>query len=185
MACCEVDDPRGIIVFGANASGKKTVGRELARRLNFYFMDIITYHFEQSDIPYTVERSREACLDLMRADIEKHRSFVITAVTGDFGDAISRYYKLAVYVSAPLELRLERYEKRAYEQYAERVLKGGDLYEQTQRFRDFIAARSPSRMEDWAEMLTCPVLRIDGTQDWRVNAENIAEHYFSQCAACR
>ena len=172
--------PQGIIVFGANASGKKTVGCELARILNYKFMDIIDYHFEKSEIPYTVERPREECLNLMLADIEKYRSFVITAVTGNFGDIIPQYYELAVYVSAPLELRLERYNKRAFEQHGERVLKGGDMYEQTQKFYDFIASRSLSGIEQWAETLTCPVIHIDGTEDWRVNAANIAERFYEQ-----
>jgi len=174
----ENSDPHGIIVFGANASGKKTVGRELARILNYKFMDIIEYHFEKSKIPYSVERSREDCLNLMLADIEKYRSFVLTAVTGDFGETIPQFYELAIYVSAPLELRLRRYMRRAYEQHGARVLKDGDMYEQTREFYDFIASRSLAGIGQWAETLTCPVLRIDGEEDWRVNAVNIAEQYY-------
>jgi shikimate kinase len=79
----------GIIIFGANGSGKSTFGRELARILDCKYMDIEAYHFEESDIPYTVERSREDCLELMFADIEKYRTFVLSSVTGDFGKAIS------------------------------------------------------------------------------------------------
>ena len=41
----------GIIVFGANGSGKSTFGRELARVLNFKHMDIEDYYFEKSEIP--------------------------------------------------------------------------------------------------------------------------------------
>jgi len=177
MESIEMDKPHGIIVFGANASGKKTVGRELARILNYKFMDIIEYHFEKSEIPYTVERPREDCLNLMLADIEKYRSFVISAVTGDFGETIPQFYELAVYISAPLELRLERYRKRAYDQHGKRVLKGGDMYEQTQKFYDFIASRSLTRIEQWAETLTCPIIRIDGAKDWRINAANIANQF--------
>ena len=176
----EMNKPHGIIVFGANASGKKTVGRELARILNYKFMDIIDYWFEKSEIPYTVERAYEDCLSIMLDDIEKYRSFVISAVTGDFGDIIPQFYELAVYISAPLELRLERYKERAYKQHGERVLKGGDMYEQTQQFSDFIASRSLSRIEQWAETLTCPILRIDGTEDWRINAANIVEQFYGQ-----
>ena len=39
-----MNKPHGIIVFGANASGKKTVGRELARVLNYKHIDIIDYY---------------------------------------------------------------------------------------------------------------------------------------------
>lgn len=172
--------PQGIIVFGANGSGKTTLGRELARILNFKHMDIEDYCFEKSKIPYTVDRSREDCLNLMLADIEKHHSFVITAVTGDFGDVIPQFYELAVYISAPLGLRMERIKKRAYEQHGERVLKGGDMYKQEQKFFDFAASRPLSIIEQWAKTLTCPIVRIDGTEDWRTNAANIAERYYEK-----
>ena len=172
-----MNKPHGIIVFGANASGKKTVGRELARILNYKFMDIIDYHFEKSEIPYTVERPRENCLNLMLEDIEKYRSFVIAALTGDFGDIIPQFYELAVYISAPLELRLERYLQCAFEQHGARVLKGGDMYEQTQEFYDFIASRSLSGIEQWEKTLACPVIHVDGTADWHENAANIEIQY--------
>ena len=177
MESGKIGKPHGIIVFGANASGKKTVGRELARILNYKHIDIIDYHFEKSEIPYTIGRPLEDCLNLMLADIKKYRSFVITAVTGDFGDVIPQFYELAVYISAPLELRMERIRKRAYEQHGGRVLKGGDMYEQTQKFFDFAASRPLERIEQWAETLTCPILRIDGTEDWRINAVNIEIQY--------
>lgn len=94
---------RGIIVFGANGSGKSTLGRELARILNFKYMDIEVYHFIKSEIPYTVERTRDDSLNLILADIEKCGSFVISAVVGDFGEEISSMYNFAVFISAPLE----------------------------------------------------------------------------------
>lgn len=171
--------PHGIIVFGANGSGKSTLGRELARILNFKYMDIEDYHFIKSEIPYTVERPYEDCLNLMLADIEKYRSFVISAVTGDFGDIIPQLYELAVFISAPVELRIKRIEQRAYELHGERVRKGGDMYEQHLKFANFVASRSLSRIEQWAETLVCPVIRIDGTNDWRTNAASIAERFYA------
>lgn len=76
--------PNGILVFGANGSGKSTIGRELARVLNYKYMDHEDYHFFKSEIPYTAERSREECLSFMLADINEYGSFVLCAVTGDF-----------------------------------------------------------------------------------------------------
>ena len=177
MECGEMKKPHGIIVFGANGSGKTTLGRELACILNFKHMDIEDYHFEKSEIPYTVERSSEDCLNLMLADIKKHGSFVISAVTGDFGGTIPRLYELAVFISAPIELRIKRIEQRAYERHGERIRKGGDMHEQHLKFIDFVASRSLLSVEQWAETLVCPVIHIDGTVDWRTNAANIAEQF--------
>lgn len=100
--------PKGIIVFGANGSGKSTLGRELARVLSFKYMDVEDYHFIKSEIPYTLERTRGDCLNLVLADIENHGSFVLSAFIGDFNEDISSMYNLAVLMSAPLETRIER-----------------------------------------------------------------------------
>ena len=173
-----MNKPHGIIVFGANGSGKTTLGRELARILNFKRMDVEDYYFLESEIPYSNPRSRDEVINLMIDDINKHGSFVISAVNGDFGEKITEMYKLAVYITVPLEIRMERIKQRAYEQYGERVLKGGDMYEQEQNFFDFVATRPLTSMEQWAETLTCPIIHIDGTTDWRENAANIAEYFY-------
>ena len=178
-----MDKSHGIIVFGANGSGKTTLGCELARILNFKHMDIEDYYFIKSEtphIPYANARSREECLNLMLVDIFKYRSFVITAVNGDFGEKISSMYDLAIYITAPVEIRIKRIEQRTYERYGERVLMGGDMYEQELKFLEFAASRSMKPVDEWAKTLTCPIIHIDGTIDWYTNAANIAKRYYNE-----
>jgi len=142
-----VSGPNGIIVFGANGSGKTTLGRELARILGFKHMDHEDYAFLESEIPYTRPRPRDECVRLMLSGIEKHGSFVLSAVTGNFGDKITQYYDFAVYMSAPHELRVKRIEWRANNQYEDRVQKGGDMYEQQLIFAGFGSSRSLDKIE--------------------------------------
>jgi len=173
-----MSQPHGIVVFGANGCGKTTLGHELARLLGYKHIDIEDYAFEESEIPYSKPRSHDEYTNLMLADIEKHRSFVISAVTGDLGDIIPQYYKLAVHLSAPLELRMERIKQRSYAQYGERVCEGGDMHISENEFLDFAASRSLSKIERWSKTLTCPIISIDGTVDWKINAANIAKLYY-------
>ncbi len=42
------------------------------------------YYFEQSDIFYVNPHSKVEVINLMINDIEKHDSFVISSVTGDY-----------------------------------------------------------------------------------------------------
>ena len=168
-------EPYGIVVFGPNGSGKTTLGRELARVLGFKHMDIEDYYFGKSEIPYTVARPREEWLRLMLADIEKHGVFVMTGCTCDYGDVIPQYYRLGVHISAPHELRMERVKQRAYDMYGVRVLEGGDMYEQEQKFFDYVAKRPLARIDEWAATLKCQVIQIDGTKDWRENAAEIVK----------
>ena len=162
-----MNKPHGILVFGANGSGKTTLGRELARIFNFKHIDHEDYGFEESNIPYTIARPHDACVELMLADMKKNRGFVLSAVTGDFGDEIEALYDLAVYIEAPLELRIERVRQRNIERFGQRVRKGGNMYEQQKDFEEFVAARPLSRIEQYAQTLSCPVVRIDGTIDYR------------------
>ena len=169
--------PGGILVFGANGSGKTTLGRELARILNFKHMDHESYAFKESEIPYTSPRSHEECIELMLVDIKKHPGFVISAVTGDFGNEILSFYDLAVFLSAPIELRMNRIKQRDYERYGERICEGGDMYEQRLKFADFAATRPLSKIEQWATSLSCPVLRLDGSDEIDKNVARIVDTY--------
>lgn len=166
--------PHGIIIFGANGSGKTTIGRELARILGFKHIDHEDYAFHKSDIPYTNPRTEDECIELMLADIEKYGSFVLSAVTGDFGDEIVPLYDLAVYLNVPHDLRMERIKQREIDRFGDRVLEGGDMYEQQQKFHDFVASRSLERIEKWAETISCPVFRIDGAKNYKKTAIEIA-----------
>lgn len=166
---------QGIVVFGANGSGKTTLGRALSRILGYKHMDIEDYYFKKSPVPYTDVRPREEYISMMLCDIEKYGAFVLSAVTGDFGEAISKHYKLAVHIKAPHDLRMDRVRQRAYDQHGDRILEGGDMYKQEMRFFDFVAARPLGEIDDWAKTLTCPIICVDGTEDWRVNAARIAQ----------
>lgn len=169
--------PKGIIVFGANGSGKTTVGRELARILHYRALDIEDYAFARSRTPYGEARSREECRALLLDDIQRYGPFVLSAVDGDFGEKITSMLACAVRLSAPPALRLERIKRRAYHQYGERVCRGGDLFEQEQKFYDFVAARSFDRMERWEKTLPCPVVAVENAGPLEETMEKLLTQY--------
>ncbi len=169
----------GIIIFGANGSGKTTLGRELANELGYKHMDIEDYYFLESKIPYSISRSKDECIELMLLDIQKCGSFVISAVAGNLGDEITSYYKLAVFLSTPKEIRMERIKQREIDKFGNRVLMGGDMYERQQKFHKFAATRSLTHIDEWAKTLTCPVIRLDGT----LNLSDIVKHVVKEYKA--
>ncbi len=171
---------RGIIIFGANGSGKTTLGRELARILNFKHIDAEDYYFEKSDITYSRPRLKDEAIKLMLADIEKHGAFVLSSVTGDYGEEIASMYDLAIFLSAPIETRMERIEKRVFEKHGERVLMGGDMHEQEQRFLEFARTRNLSLIDEWAETLECPIIHVDGTKNYEQTAADIATRFYAK-----
>ena len=174
----EICKPQGIIIFGLNGSGKTTLGREVAKILDFKHMDIEDYHFHESEIPYSNPRTQDECLELMLADIKKHHSFVITIVNGDYlGEEILSMCIFAVYLVAPIEARIKRIEQRGYDKFGGRVCVGGDMHEQELKFRKFVAARSSERIEQWSNAFKQPIVSVDGMEDYKNNAINIARLY--------
>ncbi|MDE5858801.1 MAG: AAA family ATPase [Oscillospiraceae bacterium] len=171
----------GIIICGANGSGKTTLGKALAAVLSFKHMDIEDYYFLDSDMPYSRSRLCDEMLTLMLDDIEKYGRFVLTAVNGDFGVEITSQYKMAVYLSAPLELRMERIKRRSFEKFGERMLKGGDMFEQENNFFEFAATRSMEKTKKWLDTLHCPVIYADGTKDIADNVKMINSEWKKIC----
>ena len=98
---------------------------------------------------------------------------MLTATRGDLGDKINLFYDYVIYLSAPLDLRLSRIKKREYDRFGERVLKGGDMYEQQKVFHNFVAARTTEKIEKWLNTLSCRVIKLDGSKPIDDNAEFI------------
>jgi len=167
----------GIVIFGANGAGKTTLGHALAQLLHYRHMDIEDYSFQESEIPYANPRTRGEAIGLMLADIAKHPFFVLSAVTGDFGVEITSMVRLAVYLTAPKEIRMQRIEQREQERFGDRIREGGDMHAQQSRFRAWAASRELAKIDAWAQTLACPVLRVDGTKNIAENAARIAKEF--------
>lgn len=167
----------GILVFGANGCGKTTLGRELAKAINFRHMDVEDYYFEKSDVLYQNPRAKEDVIKLMLADMSKYGSFVLSAVTGDYGKEIISMYRLAVFLFAPIELRMDRIRKRAVDQHGDAALPNGELYENTEKFIEFAQAIDLSQIDRWAGTLSCPIIRLDATSPISQNTEKIIKTY--------
>ena len=70
---------------------------------------------------------------------------------------------------------MQRVKKRSYEKFGDRILPGGDLYEQEEQFFQFAASREENTVEEWIQYLTWPVLKIDGTKPVEENVNFLLE----------
>ena len=59
---------------------------------------------------------------------------------------------------------MERVKNRSFQKFGDRILKGGDLYEQEERFFDLANSRPENYAEEWVQTLSCPMIRVDGTK---------------------
>lgn len=153
-----------IAIVGGNGSGKTTLGAMLSKELNYKHMDIEDYYFEDAEIPYSQSRTREEVLQLMEQDAVKYPNFIISAVNADLGDKINSLYECVIYLKVPLEIRFKRVKQRVYDKFGDRVLEGGDMYEQEQEFFDSIVTKTLEKTDEWVKCIPCPIIYADGTK---------------------
>lgn len=165
--------PYGIILLGANGSGKSTLGRELARVLNIAHFDVEDYWFYKTDIPYTAIRPQEERNEMLLSDMKKHGSFVVSGDISGWGNEFLTMFDLAVFLTAPTEIRMKRIENREYVRWGDRVCEGGDMYESQRKFQEFASMRNVGLLEQSALKYSCPVLRVDSTKALKETTDEI------------
>ena len=156
----------GILVCGLNGAGKSTLGKALAEELGYHFIDIEDLYFPKTDPSYlyACPRTREEVEKLLSHEIEAHQKFVLASVRVDDWSAVRAFFRCAVLIDVPKEIRMRRVRDRSFRKFGGRMLPGGDLYEQEEAFFTFVNARAENAVEQWLRTVDCPVIRIDGTR---------------------
>lgn len=171
----------GILICGLNGCGKSTVGRALAKEIGFHFIDNENLFFSRTDVnePYVNQNSRDKVERLLMDEVHEHGDFVFAAVKGDYGKEIISLYKYIVLIEVPKEIRSQRVRNRSFQKFGSRMLMGGDLFEQEESFFKMIESRQEDYVENWLRMLSCPVIKIDGTKPIEENVALIIKQISS------
>lgn len=165
----------GIQICGLNGCGKSTIGKALAERMGFYFIDNENLYFSRSNTnePYTTSRSRQDVEQLLAKEVSQHPNFVFAAVRGDYGKEIIQMYDYVVMIEVPKSVRSQRVRNRSFQKFGNRMLIGGNLYRQEEAFFQMAESRQDDYVETWLQTIECPVIRIDGTKTIEENVEYI------------
>lgn len=75
----------GVIIVGANGSGKSTIGREFANILNCAHFETEDYWFHKTETPYTVSRESSERNEMLLTDIKKHYFYVVSGDVSGLG----------------------------------------------------------------------------------------------------
>ena len=167
----------GILICGLNGSGKSTLGKALAEKLDFYFIDNEDLYFPKTDPNYVFSSpcTREEVEKLLFAEITAHENFVFASVKGDYGEQIYPFFQYAGLVDVEKGIRMQRVRNRSFQKFGNRMLPGGDLYEQEEKFFALVNSRPENTVEEWIQALKCPIIRIDGTKPIEENVAFIIE----------
>jgi len=163
----------GICICGLNGCGKTTLAATLAKELNFKHMDVEDYYFVSSDNPYASSRTRGEVEVLLLEDIRRNPCFVFSAVNGNMNPEINACYDLVIYLDVPADIRMKRIRARAFEKFGNRILPGGDMYEQEEAFFKRAETRNADPILDWVKNLSCRTVFLDGIRPIEENVKNI------------
>ena len=155
----------GILICGLNGTGKSTLGRILAGRMGYEFIDNEDLFFPKTDSSYmfSCPRSEEEAIRLLEERISANSRFIFAAVRGDYGDRLMASLDHIVLIEAPKQVRSRRVRDRSYQRFGDRILPGGDLYDKESKWFSLTDSRPEAYVTDWLETVSCPVTRIDGT----------------------
>lgn len=167
----------GIQICGLNGCGKSTLGRALAEKIGFHFIDNENLYFarSQANEPYRNPRSEEEVERLLMNEVSEHPNFVFAAVRGNYGKEIIPMYNYVVVINVPKEIRSQRVRNRSFQKFGRRMLMGGDLYEQEDAFFQMVESRQDDYVENWLQLVKCPIIRVDGTKKIEENVQHIIQ----------
>ena len=163
----------GILICGLNGTGKSTLGRLLANRMEYEFIDNEDLFFPKADPSYTFSnpRSKEGVIQLLEEKISRNNQFVFAAVKGNYGDRLIASLDYIVLIEVPKQIRSKRVRDRSYQKFGDRILPGGDLYDKENKWFSLTDGRPETYVTDWLETVNCPVIRIDGTMPVKENVD--------------
>ena len=186
---------QGIALLGLNGGGKSTLAHALAKELGYFEMDVEDYYFPEqkesrqnaiekmplahaddaNELPFTSPRTKSEVEEALRKDIATHPQFVLSGVTMNWSEAILSAIGIAFLIETPLDIRLRRIREREIKRFGDRVLPGGDMYDQQQDFLRAVASKDNEVVYTSAKKLRCPVIRLDGTETVGKNIKRIME----------
>ncbi|MBQ8523345.1 MAG: DUF4298 domain-containing protein [Clostridia bacterium] len=156
-----------IIICGLNGAGKSTFGRALAKATGFKFADIEEYYFSPDDITYSSPKSKDEVSKLLYEDIRSSEGFILSAIKGDYGDAVGRSITLAVYLNVPKGIRLTRVLERSERRFGKSISENDDLRRKENEFFRTVEIRNEALVTDWLIRYDIPIIVLDGTMETR------------------
>lgn len=132
------------MICGLNGTGKSTLGKALAEKLHFHFIDIENLYFPKTNpnYIYASPRTHEDVAERLLCEIRTHENFILASVKGDYGEEINSFFQCAVLLDAPRDIRLQRVKDRSFRKFGNRMLSGGELFEQEEKFFRFVESRN-------------------------------------------
>lgn len=171
-----------IHIFGASGTGTTTLANALADVMGCQHYDTDNYFWIPTNLPFQTIRDRSERQELLRQDLERNDSWVLSGSLCGWGDFAIPMFNLVVFLWLPSDIRMQRLKKREIERC------GPDIEDSShpghQRHTEFLEwaatydtggldMRSKARHEQWIATLSCLVVRIEQDRSIQENLKTV------------
>ena len=102
-----------MLITGASGSGTTTLGKSLAELFAFLSLDADDYYWLPTDPPYRSKRDRLQRLSMIVDALKKSpHGVIVSGSVVDWGTEIEDSFDLIVFLVVPVEIRVERIQRR-------------------------------------------------------------------------
>ncbi len=175
----------GIMITGSSGAGKTTLGKLVAKALEYTFVDIDEYIWRKdSQVPFSAMYPKAEKICRLQKAISNCEHFVMAGSMDSFHEYFDSHFELVVHLRADPQIRVKRVHERELGWFGSRVLEGGDMYEEHQKMLREIAGYdcgiggcTLQGHEMWLSSLKCNVIRLDGADTLEKNLNIIISTY--------
>ena len=175
----------GIMIMGSSEAGKTTLGEMVANELGYTFVDIDEYIWRKdTEIPFSAMYPKAEKIGRLMDAISTCDHFVMAGSMNSFHEHFDPFFELVVHLHTDAQVRVKRVHNRELVLFGKRILEGGDMYAEHQKFLNDIAGYdfgvggcTLQQHELWIKSLKCKVIRLDGAHALEENLKIILEAY--------
>lgn len=175
----------GILIVGSSGAGKTTLGKIIAEKLRFTFVDIDDYIWRKdTEIPFTEMYPKAEKIHRLMEAIKGSEHFVMAGSMTSFHEFFDPFFEMVVYLHTDVQIRVKRVHEREFSIFGNRILQDGDMFEQHQKYLTDIAGYDYGKgsctlqeHEVWLKLLKCKVISLDGEYSLENNANIIINEY--------
>ena len=149
-----------VLITGASGSGTTTLGKYVADKLKWNFIDADDYYWLPTDPPYEQERDSIERLELILGEIKKHDSNVIAGSVMEWGKIIEESFDLIAFLYLDTSIRVDRLkvrEKANLGRVDPEFIRWASEYDTGPEY-----GRSYAKHRTWLAKRKCRVIIIEG-----------------------
>jgi hypothetical protein len=151
---------RYILITGAAGTGTTTLADVLAKELGTTHLEADDFLWLPSNPPYQHLADKTQIGERLLESMRSHGRAVVAGSVMGWGQQLESEFDLVVFLYLPVDLRLERLERREIKRFGQ--AKPEFLAWAAQYDEGGLSGRSLAGHDEWLAMRTCAVLRLEG-----------------------